>query len=57
MEEMDLCRPCACEIERDGKQRLRPVRSSINNKVTCAKCQRRRYGMTYELVSEKERSI
>lgn len=44
---IDLCRPCAEEMRAKGK-RLRPVRHGVDNKVSCQRCQRRRYGATYE---------
>jgi len=47
-EQLDLCRPCACELEAEGKI-LRPVRRGVDQKVNCSRCQRRRYGMTYEI--------
>ena len=45
--QMDLCRPCACSSEAEGVM-LKPVRRGVDNKVQCARCGRRRYGMTYE---------
>lgn len=56
MERMDLCRPCAIAIESEGKKLCRPVKHGINNKVTCESCNRRRYGMTYELVDTKSKA-
>ena len=52
---MDLCRPCACAIEDEGKYHCRPVKGGVDNKVVCEKCGRRRYGMTYRL-EEKSKS-
>lgn len=46
--QIDLCRPCAEALKADGKE-LRAVRHGINSKITCQRCQRRRYGSTYEL--------
>ena len=43
-------------IESEGKKLCRPVKHGINNKVTCARCNRRRYGMTYELVDTKSKA-
>ena len=56
MERIDLCRPCAIAIESKGKKLCRPVKLGINNKVACARCNRRRYGMTYELVDTKSKA-
>nr|WP_326184233.1 hypothetical protein [uncultured Oscillibacter sp.] len=53
---MDLCRPCTIAIESEGKKLCLPVKHGINNKVTCGRCQRRRYGMTYELVDTKSKA-
>ena len=53
--EMDLCRPCACAIEDEGKYHCRPVKGGVDNKVVCEKCGGRRYGMTYRL-EEKSKS-
>lgn len=46
--QLDLCRPCAEVLKAEWKQ-LRPVRHGVDNKVSCARCQRRRYGSTYEM--------
>lgn len=46
---MDLCRPCAVEIEKTQGVKLRTVKQGVNMKVTCMVCGRRRYGATYEL--------
>lgn len=43
---LELCRPCAEALRAEGKV-LRPIRHGIDNKVSCARCQRRRYGITY----------
>ena len=45
--EKDLCRPCA-EIAR-GKYKLTPIVAGVNRKITCEMCQRRRYGVRYEM--------
>lgn len=52
---MDLCRPCAEALKAEGKN-LRRVRDGIDNKVSCVRCQLRRYGMTYELVDTKSKA-
>ncbi len=46
--DIDLCRPCACALEAEGRI-LTPVRKGVDLKVTCERCKRRRYGMTYAL--------
>lgn len=56
MEAVALCRPCACSIEEEGKYLCRPVKHGINNKVTCQRCNRRRYGMTYQLEETKSKA-
>lgn len=48
MERMDLCRPCAEALKAEGK-RLVPLHHGVGNKVRCARCQRRRYGITYDV--------
>lgn len=48
--EMDLCTPC---VKTYPKKRVSFVRGGSDNKITCAKCGRRRYGATY-LVKEGE---
>lgn len=47
--EMDLCRPCA-EKMRDIYM-LVEIRSGVDNKITCARCEKKRYGSTYEVTS------
>ena len=42
---MDLCGSCAA-LMRESFQ-LKRVAGGIDNKITCAKCGRRRYGATY----------
>ena len=44
---VELCGRCA-ELMRET-YRLRQVAGGVNNKITCARCGRRRYGAAYEL--------
>lgn len=44
-----LCKPCAIEMERDHKLKAQPGRTA---KITCAHCNRRRYGLTYEVTKK-----
>lgn len=48
MKRTELCRPCACALERESGKRLQVVRQGVDQKVTCARCGRRRYGAVYE---------
>lgn len=50
--EKDLCKPCAVAMERDYTLK-RITGKAI--KITCASCDRRRYGLTYE-ATKKPRS-
>lgn len=43
---MELCRPCA-EARRQRGERLALAYHGVNEKITCADCQRRRYGAKY----------
>ena len=43
---MELCRPCAEKRKKKG-QRLVLAYHGVNEKITCADCQRRRYGAKY----------
>lgn len=54
MEVMDLCKPCVCAIENEGKYHCREVKGGVNNKIRCERCQRMRYGKTYRLEERKE---
>lgn len=47
-----LCRPCAEALGREWS--LRRLSGGRDNKVTCDRCGRRRYGVTYELSRKKE---
>ena len=46
--QMDLCKPC---LKTYPKKAVSLVKGGIDNKITCAKCGKRRYGATY-LVKE-----
>ena len=50
--EKDPCKPCAIAMERDYT--LKRI-SGKAVKITCASCEQRRYGLTYE-VTKKPRS-
>lgn len=52
---IDLCTPCA-EIMKAGYT-VKVVKRSINNKVTCGHCNRRRYGATYELTPARKTEV
>ena len=42
-----LCKPCAIALEKKGKT-VKPA-SGRCEKITCAECGRRRFGITYEV--------
>lgn len=44
---VELCG--ACEIQMKESFTLKRVGGGVNNKVTCSKCGKRRYGATYEI--------
>ncbi len=48
---LDLCRPCFEEARENGEN-LRLVKSSKDNKITCTRCGRRRFGAHYERVKK-----
>ena len=43
---MELCKPCMEKMRGEGKK-LTVLRAGANQKVTCARCGRRRYGALY----------
>lgn len=47
----NLCRPCAEEMQTQGVT-LRLVKTRKDNKITCDKCGRRRFGATWESVKK-----
>ncbi len=50
---MDLCTPCA-ELMRNAYD-VSNIAASVNRKITCAHCKRRRYGATYEVTPKKRK--
>jgi len=50
--EQDLCKPCAVAMAQAHSLKRQ---SGKADKITCASCGRRRYGLTYE-VTKKSRS-
>lgn len=44
----DLCRPCAEEMTASGREIVK-IKGGSDNKITCKKCKRRRFGATYEI--------
>lgn len=49
---IDLCLPCTTVLQDEFI--LKRVAGGIDNKITCARCRRRRYGATYEIEKRKE---
>ena len=52
-----LCLPCEAQLDmflRSADMMLRRVAGGKDNKITCEKCGKRRYGAEYEIVSVKE---
>ena len=50
--EMTLCKPCSLGMVADGKK-VKQVAGRCE-KITCAKCGRRRYGIKYDVTEKKE---
>ena len=50
--EMTLCKPCAMGMVADGKK-IKQVAGRCE-KITCASCGRRRYGIKYDVTEKKE---
>jgi len=48
---LDLCLPCATLLQEAFI--LEKVAGGVDNKITCAKCGKRRYGATYETKKKK----
>lgn len=44
-----LCKPCAIAMAQDHKLKALPGRT---DKITCARCERRRYGLAYEVTKK-----
>lgn len=53
MQKVDLCGPCVA-VMKTGYE-VRKVSQGVDNKITCAKCGRRRYGGTYEIGKQEEK--
>lgn len=51
MKKMELCGVCAAKLREEAE--IKKVGGGADNKVTCAKCGRRRYGGTYEVGRKK----
>lgn len=51
---MQLCRPCAMGMLADNKKLKQE--SGRSEKITCAKCGRRRFGVTYEITERANAS-
>ncbi len=52
MKKMELCGACAAMLLEQAE--VKKVGGGIDNKVTCSKCGRRRYGATYEVGRKKK---
>lgn len=50
----DLCGNCSAKME-EGYT-LKMLRRGINNKITCALCNRRRFGATYEVEPKRKKA-
>ena len=51
-----LCLPCEAQLDKDLREAgmmLRKVAGGKDNKITCEKCGKRRYGAEYQIVSVK----
>lgn len=53
MQQMNLCGRCS-ELLRD-RYNIRLVDRSINNKIDCDVCKRRRYGGTYDVKPKQKK--
>lgn len=53
MKKVDLCRPCL-EYLRGSGRTLELVKGGSDNKITCSRCGRRRYGATYQEQSKSK---
>lgn len=49
---MELCGVCAAKLRETAS--VKKLAGGTNNKVSCSKCGRRRYGATYEVSRKKE---
>ena len=48
----ELCTPCAKGMQAEGFT-VRPIKRGVNQKITCERCGKRRYGGVYELGGAK----
>lgn len=46
MSQMELCRPCLEILKKEG-HKLTLTKGGSNNKVTCVRCGKRRFGAIY----------
>lgn len=51
MKRMELCGVCAAKLREEAE--VKKVCGGVDNKVTCSKCGRRRYGVIYEIGRKK----
>lgn len=51
MKKMELCGACAAKLREEAE--VNKVGGGVDNKVTCSKCGRRRYGAIYEVGRKK----
>lgn len=52
MKKMELCGVCAAMLRKEAN--VKKIGGGVDNKVTCSKCGRRRYGATYEVEKRGE---
>lgn len=52
MKKMELCGACAAMLREQAE--VKKVGGGVDNKATCSKCGRRRYGATYEVGKKKK---
>lgn len=53
--QLDLCRPCL-ELLRGSGKKLVLIKGGSDNKITCSRCMRRRYGATYKQEDSKSKA-
>lgn len=44
-----LCYPCLIRLEEAGKHNIKHIEGGKNQKITCYKCKRRRFGAVYDV--------
>ena len=54
MKEMDLCGKCAAKLRGEGCT-VQRIAGGVNQKVTCERCGRRRYGARCQAETPRER--